>query len=64
MMRAFGTINVDELFAASAKDYEALIKAAGNNNKEISRLKANQATDRDDIEAMFNRVRGTNVLDA
>lgn len=64
MMRAFGTINVDDLFAASAKDYEALIKAAGNNNKEISRLRTNQATDRDDIEAMFNRVRGTNVLDA
>ncbi len=64
MMRAFGTIEVDELLAASAKDYEALIKAAGNNSKEISRLKTNQATDRDDIEAMFNRVRGTNVLDA
>lgn len=64
MMRAFGTIDVDELLAASAKDYEALIKNAGNNNKEISRLRNNQATDRDDIEAMFNRVRGTNILDA
>lgn len=64
MMRAFGTIDVNELLKASAKDYSELIKKAGNNNKEISRLKANQATDRDDIEAMFNRVRGTNILDS
>lgn len=64
MMKVFGTIDVDELFNAISKDYEILKEKAKNNPKEVSRLMNNQELDHDDIEAMFNRVRGTNVLDA
>lgn len=65
MMKAFGTLEIEALQKSIIKDYDALIDAASKkgNRLEAERLQNYRDNDLEDIEAMFNRVRGTSVLD-
>ena len=65
IMKSFGTLEVDDLLVGIAKDYGEMIQNAEKLGKktEVECLLKNLASDKEDIEAMFNRVRGTSVLD-
>ena len=64
LMRVFKTLDTDELVNAISKDFERLMKLSGDNPRTMSWLENTRQSDIEDIITMFNRVRGTNVLDA